>query len=87
MRMVAHALDLLLEPIADCLTDESAERIARVTVDATIQARLDELARKSSEGVLTADEHGEYVDLVEAIDVIGMLQAKARRVLSRRIVT
>ena len=46
------------------------------------QARIDELADKASEGSLTAEERAEYEAYMHAIDVISILQAKARAVLA-----
>lgn len=80
--MVAPAspvLDRLLDPIADCLTAESADKIARLSVDPSVQRRLDELADKASAGTLSESERSEYTEFVEAIDLVAIIQAKARR--------
>ena len=39
---------------------------------------------KANEGTLTAAEEAEYKDFVEAIEVVSIVQAKARRFLSRQ---
>jgi hypothetical protein len=61
--------------------------VARHLVDlhtsADVQARLEELADKSTEGQLSADERAEYETAVAAIECISVLQAKARRLLSQ----
>ena len=44
---------------------------------------IDELAEKSTEWQLSAAEEAEYDDYIEAIDIIGILQAKARSALAR----
>ena len=49
--------------------------------DPTLQARLDALARKTNEDDLTEEERDEYQAYVEAIDLISILQAKARQIL------
>ena len=77
------ALDRVLEPVTDILTPEVAQGIADMHADPQLQARLDELATKSIEGQLTEAERQEYQDYVDAIDFIGIFQAKARAVLSR----
>ncbi len=46
-----------------------------------VEARLDELAEKCNEGRLTAAEQEQYEAYVEAIDLVSILQAKARRIL------
>ena len=60
---------------------ESAEQILALRADAKLQARLEELAEKSTEGALTLDERSEYETYIHAIDFITILQAKARIVL------
>lgn len=75
------ALDRMLDPVTECLTPEVARRIVELRADSEVQSRIDDLAEKAGEGKLTADERDEYSALIEAIDVIGILQAKARRVL------
>ena len=74
----ARVLDRLLDPLTECFTPEVAQRIANLRADAETQQRLDELAGKANEGDLTDEESDEYRAYVDAIDVIGILQAKAR---------
>ncbi|MCP5540756.1 MAG: hypothetical protein H7A53_10660 [Akkermansiaceae bacterium] len=76
-------LDRLLEPLAGSLPNSAAESIVNLRADLEMQVRIDELADKASEGQLTPDEEAEYSAIVEAIDLIGVLQAKARKALSR----
>jgi hypothetical protein len=73
--------DRLLEPVARCFTPEVAQRIADLRADEPTQARLDELAEKCNEGLLTESERREYSAYVEALDLIGILQATARALL------
>ena len=82
--MISRSLVLsdLLDPIARCFTPEVAERIAKLEVNSQVQERVDELARKSALGALSHEEHSEYEEYVEAADVFGILQAKARAVLT-----
>ena len=74
-------LDKLLDPVGRCLTPAVAARIAALRASPTLQERLDELAEKNSESALTSKERSEYEAYVEALDVIAILQAKARRAL------
>jgi hypothetical protein len=71
----------LLEPIAQCMTPELAQRIADLRASPEAQARIDELADKCNEGELTPAEAAEYDSYVDAIDLIAVLQAQARDVL------
>lgn len=77
-----QALDALLDPLAECLTPEVARRIADLRADPALQARMDELGEKANEGLLTEAERREHLAYIEGIDIIGILQAKARHVLA-----
>lgn len=74
-------LSCLLEPIGHCLTREAARELVNLKADAIVQARLEELADKCTEGTLSSDEQQEYATAIAAIEFIGVLQAHARRVL------
>lgn len=71
-------LDRLLEPFAGCLTPDVAAKVADLRADDTMQNRIDYLAARSNEGTLTTEERDEYAGYLHAIDVIAILQAKAR---------
>jgi hypothetical protein len=77
-------LDRFLEPLTESLSREVAERIVNLRATPEVQARADELARKANDGTLTPAEDAEYKDFVEALDVMSIIQAKARRFLSRQ---
>lgn len=78
----AHVvLDELLEPIGACLTPDVAERLAKLRAPESVQARMEELARKSDEGTLSNTEREEYEVCVSAGNFIAILQSKARRLL------
>jgi hypothetical protein len=74
-------LDRLLDPVTESLTPEAAARLVSLKADPDFQERLDLLADKCTEGTLTDDELREYDACVHAITLIGLLHAKARRVL------
>ena len=75
-------LDKVLEPVARCFTPAVAKQIAELRADMPTQARLDELASKCNEGELTETEKREYRAYVDALDLLGLLQAKARTILA-----
>jgi len=83
MSTAAIHLDRLLEPLAGCLTPDVAAKIADLRADAATQERIDYLAERSNEGRLTDREREEYAGYLHAIDVIAVLQAKARSLLRR----
>jgi hypothetical protein len=77
-------LDQLLDPLAEAFSPEVARRIVDLRASAEIQARVAILANKANAGTLTPDEEAEYKDFVDAVDIIGILQAKARKALMPR---
>lgn len=81
--MLTTLLDDVLEPVAACLTLESARRIADLRANVATQSRLDALADKANEGTLTAEEAAEYDEFLAALHVISVLQARARSVLEQ----
>ncbi len=83
MSTTSH-LDRMLEPVTDAMSREFAQKLIDLRVDKELQARVEELRRKANDGSISADEDAEYKDFVEAVDVISVLQAKARQVLVRQ---
>lgn len=83
MSIATSPLDRLLERVTDCLTPEVAAKVVALRADESTQTRLDELADKANEGTLTDAEQSEYAEYVRAIDVIAILQAKARALLRK----
>ena len=79
------ALDEVLEPVARCFTPEVARQIVALRASPSLQVRVDELASKANEGTLTDEDREQYEAYVEAIDLIGILQAKARKILTNSV--
>jgi hypothetical protein len=75
-------LDGLLDPLGRCLDAESARRVVELRVSAAVQERIDTLAERANEGVLTTDEAVEYEASINAADFISILKLKARQRLS-----
>jgi len=80
----AALLERLLEPVSRSLNVEAAKELIKLKADANTQARIDELARKCNEGALTASERLEYERYVTVGNLVAILQAKARLILSER---
>jgi len=76
-------LERLLDPVGNILTPEVARKLVKLQFDSTAQARIDKLARKCNEGALTDAERREYETCVCVIDILAILQAKARSLLKR----
>jgi hypothetical protein len=76
-------LEEMLEPVSRSLGLKAARALAALRVGGRTQARVEKLAEKCSEGRLTANERAEYEAYIQASTLIGILQAKARRILSK----
>jgi hypothetical protein len=74
-------VERLLEPIGRSMSVELARELVALRVSPDDQARIDELAEKCNEGRLSDEEREEYAEIVHAIHVIGLLQARARDML------
>jgi hypothetical protein len=77
-----QVLDRLLDPVTRCLTPEVARRLVELRADPEFQQRMDRLAERCTEGQLTPEERGEYDIYVRSLHIIGILQSKARRLLT-----
>lgn len=67
----------MLQPFAG-LTPEAAAQVAALQVPASVQLRIDQLAQKSNDGVMTADERSDYETLVKYGNMLSVIKAKAR---------
>jgi hypothetical protein len=77
-------LERLLDPVCLSLNEQAARKLIGLKADAKARARVYELARKCNEGELGTEERTEYECYVLAGEVVAILQAKARILLSRR---
>jgi hypothetical protein len=74
-------LDRFLDPVVEVFTPALARKIVDLRADPELEERIAVLREKASHGTLTPEEDAEYKDFVEAVDVISIIQAKARRFL------
>ena len=77
-------LDRLLDPLTKAFTPKMAAAILELRADSELEAHIAELRQKANDGTLTPWEDAEYKDFVEAVDLISIMQAKARRFLTRQ---
>ena len=77
-------LDRLLDPLTEAFTPKMAAAILDLRADSELEAHIAELRQKANDGTLTQWEDAEYKDFVEAVDLISIMQAKARRFLTRQ---
>lgn len=66
------------------LTRDFARRVVDYRIDSDAQDRLADLREKANNGQLDDVERIEYAQLVEDLDLLAILQAKARSALERR---
>lgn len=76
-------LDRFLTPVAEAFTPELARIVADIRIDAEVQSYVDSLAAKANAGNITSEEDAEYKALIDAADLISVLQLKARRYLAK----
>jgi len=76
-------LDRFLEPMTEALTPEVAQVIVNLRADAETETEVQKLREKANAGLLTAEEERAYHDFIEAVEVISIIQSKARRFLAR----
>lgn len=77
-----HPADRILDPVVRSLTPEVAERILAVTIEQSLQDRVNILAARASAGTLTPVERLEYERIVEQADLLGIVKSLARRSLA-----
>lgn len=79
----ANFLDRFLAPVVDAFTPEFARVVVNIKADPELQSYVDLLAAKANDGCITAAENAEYKALIDAADLIAVLQSKARRFLAK----
>jgi hypothetical protein len=75
-------LDRLLEPVTESLTPQLARTLVELRADDELQSEIDVLRQKANLGTLTEEENAAYKDFVQALDVLSIIQSKARRFLA-----
>ncbi|MEP0843301.1 MAG: hypothetical protein HRF43_11405 [Phycisphaerae bacterium] len=76
-----EVLERMLDPVSQVLTPDVARRLLALRADPIAQQRIEELADKCTEGQLSDEERAEYESYVSAVNVLSVLQAKARALL------
>jgi hypothetical protein len=72
-------LDDLLEPLSHCIYGKGEDDLLSLRAGPKLQKRIDELATKCDEGLLTDKERSEYETYIRFGNFVGILQAKAKR--------
>jgi hypothetical protein len=78
------AFDRGVGPVMKIVLPEKAEQVVEFRADPELQARIEELARKSTEGELSDAERAEYAGYARANKFIAILQRQARELIRSR---
>ena len=78
------AFDRGVRPVLKIVPPEKAKEIIRFRPDPRLRARIEELAQKSTEGLLSDEEHAEYEGYVRANKFVAILQRQARQLIGTK---
>jgi len=84
IQLEISAFDRGVRPVMKIVLPEKAEEVVEFRADPELQARIEELARKSTKGELTEAERAEYAGYARANKFIAILQRQARKIISSR---
>ncbi len=80
MSTEAIAFEKGVAPVFETLLPDSLERLIDFQPDPELQKRIEDLAARSNEGLLTDTERKEYEGYVRANKFVAILRRQARRV-------
>ena len=78
------AFDRGVRPMLELVLPEKADVVIGFHADPELQTRIEELARKSTEGELTDDERAEYAGYVRANKFVAILKRQAQQLTNSR---
>jgi hypothetical protein len=76
------AFDRGVRPLMEIVLSGRADAIIHFRPDPQLEARIEELALKSTEGELTEDERAEYAGYVRANKFVAILKRQAQHLTS-----
>ena len=74
------AFDRGVRPMLELVLPDKADAVIGFRADPELEAHIEELARKSTEGELTEDERAEYTGYVRANKFVAILKRQARQI-------
>lgn len=81
--MTSTIYDQIIEPFAECLTRETAQKIVDARAAEKTQARFDDLAEKANRGELTDSERAKYEQLRILWRIVSQIQIRGRELLRK----
>ena len=79
--MSTAEVDQIFDSLGRCLTVEAATNLQEFRVGDDLQRQLDEWADKSCQGILDAAEREQYESVLRTLNLVAVLQAKARKLI------
>jgi len=80
--MKPTGLDDLMTPVTDCLDRKALRALVDLRATPEAQERMDWLAVRANEGMLTDEERSEYESCAMFASILGIMQSKARKKLA-----
>lgn len=77
--ILSEAFNRGIDPLLDLLTPDQVRQISDYHAEEALQARIEELAGRSTQGELTEEERAEYEGYARANRFLSVFQARARR--------
>lgn len=78
------AFDCGVQPMLEIVLPGKVDAVIGFQADPDLQARIEDLARKSTEGELTEDERAEYAGYVRANKFVAVLKQQAQQIANSR---
>jgi hypothetical protein len=78
------AFDRDVRPMLEIVLPGKADAVINFQADSDLQACIEELARKSTEGELMEDERAEYARYVRANKFVAVLKRQAQQIANSR---
>jgi hypothetical protein len=78
------AFDRGVRPMLEIVLPEKTDAVIGFQADPELQARIEELASRSTEGELTQDERAEYAGYVRANKFVAILKRQAQQIANSR---
>ena len=82
--MVSSILDQMLQPATDQMPPDFARKLLDLRASPELLTRIENLRAKANSGEISHDDELEYKEFVEAVDIISLLQNKARKILASK---
>ena len=79
---ITNPVEGILSAVSACFDRASAEALLKLRAPASLQERVEILAARNTEGVITPEEREEFESLVRVGNFVAILQARARRQLT-----